>query len=56
MMGSVNDIQSWVVILGNFGFPVAITIYLLIRFEKKIDSLQLTIQNLIEVIKNWKNP
>lgn len=27
-------------IIGNFGFPVAITIYLLVRFEGKIDKLR----------------
>lgn len=27
-------------ILGNFGFPIAVAIYLLMRFEGKIDSLK----------------
>lgn len=44
-------LNSWITVLGNFGFPVAITIYLLIRFEKKIDSLQQAIQSLVELIK-----
>ena len=35
-------------ILGNFGFPIAIAIYLLMRFEGKIDSLR----NSIELLSN----
>lgn len=37
--------------IGNFGFPIVITVYLLIRFEKKIDSLNNTIQDLIKFIR-----
>ncbi|MFF1995379.1 YvrJ family protein [Bacillus mycoides] len=32
-------LEMWASLLGNFGFPVVITIYLLIRFEKKLDKL-----------------
>jgi hypothetical protein len=46
------DISEWISILGNFGFPVAITIYLLIRFEKKIDKLEVVINELGVTIKN----
>jgi hypothetical protein len=35
-------------LLGNFGFPIAIAIYLLMRFEGKIDSLR----NSIELLSN----
>lgn len=31
-------------ILGNFGFPIAIAVYLLMRFEGKIDSLRDSIE------------
>lgn len=34
--------QDFVNILGNFGFPIAITVYLLFRFEKKLDKLEVT--------------
>lgn len=30
--------------IGNFGFPIVVTGYLLIRFEKKIDTLINTMQ------------
>ena len=29
------DVPVWTTILGNFGFPIAITVYLFYRFEKK---------------------
>lgn len=35
-------------ILGNFGFPITIAIYLLMRFEGKIDSLR----NSIDLLSN----
>ncbi|MDH6374300.1 hypothetical protein M2444_006150 [Paenibacillus sp. PastF-3] len=31
--------------IGNFGFPIVLTGYLLLRFEKKIDNLITTIQD-----------
>ncbi len=31
-------------IIGNFGFPIAIAVYLLMRFEGKIDSLRSSIE------------
>lgn len=36
----------WVSILGNFGFPITIAVYLLIRFDKKIERLTGIIQEL----------
>ncbi|MGN7300335.1 YvrJ family protein [Ferdinandcohnia sp. SAFN-114] len=40
------DVPQIVGILGNFGFPVVIALYLLMRFEKKIDSLTDSISQL----------
>ena len=39
-------------ILSNFGFPVAVSVYLLVRFESKIDKMQDKIDNLSQVIKD----
>lgn len=44
------DANSIVQIIGNVGFPIAITIYLLKHFGTKIESLDLTIQDLSKVI------
>ena len=49
------DAQLWITAIGNFGFPVAMTIYLFIRFEKKIEGLELVIIDLSKVIKNIKS-
>lgn len=45
---------QWITILGNFGFPIAITIYLFLRFEKKLEKLELVITELGEVIKETR--
>lgn len=50
-----ETIPTWVSIIGNFGFPIAITIYLFVRFEKKIVQLEKVIINLSEVIKKLNN-
>ncbi|MFD2670418.1 YvrJ family protein [Marinicrinis sediminis] len=41
--------------IGNFGFPIMITIYLLIRFEKRIDYLNNSLIDLAQVIKEMSN-
>lgn len=45
------DIPQIVGILGNFGFPVLIAIYLLIRFEKRIEGLTEAINQLQQFMK-----
>jgi len=52
---SPDDISIWGSFIGNFGFPIAITIYLFIRFEKKIEKLEIVILQLSEVIKAVNN-
>ena len=37
--------------LSNFGFPVAVAIYLLVRFEKKLDQLTKAIHELTVVVQ-----
>ena len=41
--------------IGNLGFPIVITIYLLHRFEKKIEKLEQIIQELTKVRSFNKN-
>ena len=48
MIGEGNIVQ----LIGNFGFPIVVTIYLLHRFENKIDSLENTIHNIANVVNN----
>jgi hypothetical protein len=49
------DVPLWTTILGNFGFPIAITVYLFYRFERKIEKLEDVIYELNEVIKDSYN-
>jgi YvrJ protein family len=51
---SVVEVPQWITIVGNFGFPIAITIYLFLRFEKKLERLEIVINQLSEVIKESK--
>lgn len=41
-----------VAVISNLGFPIAVTIYLFIRFEKKIETLELAINKLTHVLSN----
>lgn len=38
--------------IGNVGFPIAITMYLLMRIEAKLEKLSITIDNLSNVLQN----
>ncbi|BDG47346.1 MULTISPECIES: YvrJ family protein [Parageobacillus] len=51
---TVVEVPQWITIVGNFGFPIAITIYLFLRFEKKLERLEIVINQLSEVIKESK--
>lgn len=46
----MTEIETFSVLISNFGFPIVITLYLLIRFEKKFDELETVIRNLAEVL------
>lgn len=41
-------------LIGNVGFPIAISVYLLVRIEGKMDTLTNSINNLSSVITNIK--
>lgn len=42
--------QEFTTILSNFGFPVAIASYLLFRFERKLEMLEVTNQTKVQAI------
>jgi len=52
VMIPIETIQMWVHLIGNSGFPIAITIYLFMRFEKKIENLEAIILKLLDKIEN----
>ena len=39
-------------IISNLGFPIVVTGFLLLRFEKKIESLNSAFMELLEVIRD----
>ena len=50
----MNGINEWYNAIANIGFPIAIAIYLLIRFEKKIDGLWEDISRLEHALQDLK--
>ncbi|MEK4485779.1 YvrJ family protein [Psychrobacillus sp. FSL H8-0484] len=48
MLDEGNIVQ----LIGNFGFPIVVTIYLLHRFENKIESLENAIHSITNVVNN----
>lgn len=38
--------------IGNFGFPIILSMYLLVRIEGKIETLSSTITHLSNVLEN----
>lgn len=46
------DTGNIVQLIGNFGFPIVVTIYLLHRFENKIEALEHAIHSIENVVNN----
>lgn len=38
-------------LIGNFGFPIAVSVYLLVRIEHKLDELTMSIHELCQCIE-----
>jgi len=49
-------LESWINLITNVGFPIAVASYLLIRFETKIDGLSKAITDLSHVVDKNRNP
>ena len=50
LRGKIMEISELINLIANVGFPVAISAYLLIRLEKQIMSLTLSINKLNTII------
>lgn len=50
----MSSIAEWMNLLDNFGFLVAITVYLISRFYRKIEELESAIRDLSEAIKKLR--
>lgn len=47
--------DALVELIGNVGFPIAVSIYLLVRIERKLESLAYSINTLANVLNNIPN-
>ncbi|MEK7019327.1 YvrJ family protein [Bacillus sp. FSL R9-9410] len=47
-----THLEPWFSAIGNFGFPVVLAVYLLIRFEKKLERLTEAIETLKDAIRS----
>ncbi|UOY92288.1 YvrJ family protein [Ectobacillus sp. JY-23] len=45
------QVKDWIDIITNVGFPIMLTLYLLIRFEKKIEGLSDMVERLKDIIR-----
>ena len=45
----LNDPMAFI---SNLGFPIAVSVYLLVRFEKKLETLELAIKKLTDVLSS----
>jgi hypothetical protein len=46
--------EDFITLLGNFGFPIAVTAYLLVRIESKLSQLTESIHELTTAIKSMQ--
>ncbi|TRZ36283.1 YvrJ family protein [Niallia circulans] len=37
---SIGDLTQWMSIISNYAFPVSVSLYLLLRIDKKLDMLK----------------
>lgn len=47
-----NSMAPIIGLVANVGFPIAVSIYLLVRIESKLDSLTLSIYELAKAVDN----
>lgn len=52
MNGEGELITMFSAAVGNYGFPIAVTIYLLLSFQKKMEELTRTINELRHQLEN----
>ncbi|GMK37471.1 hypothetical protein PCCS19_05250 [Paenibacillus sp. CCS19] len=53
-MDQAQTIAMVTTTIGNMGFPIVVAGYLLLRFEKKIDALTGTLQELMHAVSDEK--
>ncbi|HLR02371.1 MAG TPA: YvrJ family protein [Virgibacillus sp.] len=51
----MDTLSIWIDLFKDVGFPFAIAVYLLLRFEKKIEHFSKTIEDLQKIIQTIKD-
>lgn len=52
MLGDCNTVESWAKIVGNFGFPIFVAVYLLMRLEPAMRALAVSLDRLSDKLSN----
>lgn len=47
-----NAMEQMIGLVGNVGFPIAISVYLLVRIESKLENLTLSIYELAKAVND----
>ncbi|MEH7314903.1 YvrJ family protein [Priestia megaterium] len=57
----LSNISEWSTLISNFGFPILLSVYLLLRFEQKIEKFDQRIEDfekilieLVEVLREFR--
>ncbi|PEA52715.1 YvrJ family protein [Bacillus pseudomycoides] len=48
--------EEWISVIGNVGFPIVVTLYLLHRIESKLDSVIVAIEKLPKQMYRYESP
>ena len=48
--------EEWISMIGNVGFPIVVTLYLLQRIESKLDSVIVAIEKLPQQMTRYEAP
>jgi hypothetical protein len=48
------DQTNWLTLVGNLGFPIFVSWYLLTRVESRIEALSTSISEMVQAINGWK--
>lgn len=48
--------EEWISVIGNVGFPIVVTLYLLHRIESKLDSVIVAIEKLPKQMHRYESP
>ena len=50
-MKGAKKMEEWIKMIGNVGFPIVVTLYLLHRIESKLDGITVAIEKLPQLLK-----